>query len=86
MSELELAKRRIKDLTDVAIAMRDWIDAVPADVALPAMPGFDRDWADNVILGQYDIDEEALERAKDAEFRVGLGAVEARFRREVDYE
>jgi hypothetical protein len=40
---------RSKNLEEVAMAMRDWIDAVPSDTVLPAMPGFDRDWADNVI-------------------------------------
>ena len=27
----------------------DWVDAVPAETPLPAMPGFDRDWVDEVI-------------------------------------
>ncbi|VDS07530.1 hypothetical protein PARHAE_00707 [Paracoccus haematequi] len=26
----------------------EWIDAVPSDTPLPAMPGFDRDWVDNI--------------------------------------
>ena len=29
-------------------AMREWIDAVPDDTALPTMPGCDRDWLDTV--------------------------------------
>jgi hypothetical protein len=29
-------------------AMLEWIDAVPDDIVLPVMPGFDRDWADTV--------------------------------------
>jgi hypothetical protein len=29
-------------------AMREWIDAVPDDTMLPAMPGCDRDWLDTV--------------------------------------
>lgn len=40
---------RIQDLKEVASAMREWIDAVPSDTELPTMPGFDRDWADEVI-------------------------------------
>ncbi len=28
----------------------EWIDAVPSDVVLPTMPGFDRDYVNNVIL------------------------------------
>lgn len=39
------------ELLSVARAMRDYIDALPSDVvaSLPTMPGFDRDWADEVI-------------------------------------
>lgn len=39
------------ELLEVAKAMREYIDALPADVvaSLPVMPGFDRDWADEVI-------------------------------------
>ena len=40
---------RANDLEAVARAMRDWIDAVPKDIQLPEMPGFDRDWADSII-------------------------------------
>ena len=43
-------------LIAVATAALDWIDAVPRDIQLPAMPGFDRDWAEGVIAG-YDDDE-----------------------------
>jgi hypothetical protein len=41
----------ISALLDVAIALREWIDAVPDEVAasLPTMPGIDRDWVDSVI-------------------------------------
>lgn len=41
------------ELLSVARAMRDYIDALPADVvaSLPTMPGFDRDWADEVMDG-----------------------------------
>lgn len=45
-------------LIDVAKAMRGWIDAVPKDTVLPAMPGFDRDWADSVINGDINKDDE----------------------------
>jgi hypothetical protein len=37
------------ELLSVTLAMRDYIDALPKDLVLPAMPGFDRDWADSVI-------------------------------------
>jgi hypothetical protein len=41
----------VSALLDVAIALREWIDAVPDEVAasLPTMPGVDRDWVDSVI-------------------------------------
>lgn len=46
-------RRRIKSLGNVALALCDWIDAVPKAVVatLPAMPGTDRDWVDRVIAG-----------------------------------
>ena len=40
---------KLNSLREVAKAMREWIDAVPNDTVLPAMPGFDRDWADDII-------------------------------------
>lgn len=36
-------------ILQVTEAMREWIDAVPSETKLPAMPGFDRDWADEVL-------------------------------------
>jgi hypothetical protein len=42
----------MKDALKLALeahqAMREWIDAVPDDTVLPAMPGCDRDWLDTV--------------------------------------
>ncbi|EKL0922814.1 TPA: hypothetical protein NEB77_003035 [Klebsiella pneumoniae] len=35
----------LKALTDAL----EWIDAVPSETALPAMPGFDRDEVNNLI-------------------------------------
>ena len=54
VKELDAQKKMLNhqaELLEVAKAMRDWIDAVPDDVAnvLPAMPGFDRDWSDAVM-------------------------------------
>lgn len=39
----------LRDALRFALA---WIDAVPTDVveSLPAMPGFDRDWADGLLV------------------------------------
>ena len=48
-SLLNNLKLKNDNLKEVAIAMREWIDAVPADIVLPTMPGFDRDWADEII-------------------------------------
>ena len=40
----------IRQLTDLVQAQHDYIMALPADVvaSLPAMPGFDGDWADTI--------------------------------------
>lgn len=40
---------KLSQLLEVVGAMQAWIDAVPADLPLPTMPGYDRDWADSVI-------------------------------------
>ena len=40
---------REKELLYFLQAALDWIDAVPEDTQLPAMPGFDRDVVDNLI-------------------------------------
>ncbi|WGK63440.1 hypothetical protein QAO71_16850 (plasmid) [Halopseudomonas sp. SMJS2] len=40
-----------------AIALRktlDWIDGVPSEAPLPAMPGFDRDWIESLLDGKLD--------------------------------
>lgn len=37
------------ELLSALQAALEWIDAVPSDVVLPTMPGFDRDWVDQVI-------------------------------------
>lgn len=40
-----------------AIALRkilDWIDHVPGDFPLPAMPGFERDWVESLIEGRME--------------------------------
>lgn len=42
-------RHRLLDLLVVAEAMQEWIDAVPDDAPLPTMPGFDREWAGEVI-------------------------------------
>lgn len=37
------------ELLELAQAALEWIDAVPSDTVLPTMPGFDRDWANDLI-------------------------------------
>lgn len=37
------------ELLELAEMALEWIDAVPSCTLLPVMPGFDRDWADEVI-------------------------------------
>jgi hypothetical protein len=46
MNEQQLAV--VKQALEAHQAMREWIDAVPDDTVLPAMPGCDRDWLDTV--------------------------------------
>lgn len=46
----------------------NWIDSVPSDTPLPAMPGFDRDWVEALMSGHPEEDvpltiDEALEMA-----------------------
>ena len=42
----------MSELLKVAEAMLEWIDAVPKDIVLPAMPGFDRDWAEETLAAE----------------------------------
>ena len=53
LTEAEVRKQDtelIRQLTDLVQAQHDYIMALPADVvaSLPAMPGFDGDWADTI--------------------------------------
>lgn len=47
--EIKRLERKLAETQSVARAALEWIDAVPADTVLPAMPGFDRDWAEGVL-------------------------------------
>ena len=38
-----------RDILSVAEAALEYIDAIPSDIELPSMPGFDREWADKAI-------------------------------------
>lgn len=37
------------ELLEALQAAMEWIDAVPQDIQLPTMPGFNRDWVDGII-------------------------------------
>ena len=37
------------ELLEALKASLEWVDAVPKETALPAMPGFDRDWVNGII-------------------------------------
>lgn len=67
-----------KELNSVARAALDYIDALPKDVvaSLPAMPGFDRDWAENVLAGG--VPSDVLEQVApiDRRFMVDMSDVE----------
>lgn len=51
ISEVLARGKYIAALKGVAVAALEWIDAVPPEqrASLPEMPGFNREWADNVI-------------------------------------
>lgn len=45
--------------TDAAAALTlrtalNWMDSVPSETPLPAMPGFDRDWVESMLDGHSD--------------------------------
>jgi hypothetical protein len=39
----------LQDMLELMYYAFEWIDAVPEETPLPAMPGFDRDWADDLM-------------------------------------
>ncbi|WP_415912233.1 hypothetical protein [Neptuniibacter sp. QD37_11] len=50
VAELELTDAaKVKLLLEVNQMQQEWIDAVPSDTVLPAMPGFDRDYVDATL-------------------------------------
>ena len=48
----------VPELLEVLQAAMEWIDAVPQDVQLPTMPGFDRDWVDGIINKALGVSDE----------------------------
>jgi hypothetical protein len=47
-------EKQNEELLKVAVALREWIDAVPKETVLPAMPGVDRDWVDAVLYAEME--------------------------------
>lgn len=37
------------DFADATESLLEWVDAVPDEVQLPAMPGVSRDWVEQVL-------------------------------------
>lgn len=50
-----MTKDQLREVLQVMLAQQEYIDAIPKDVVLPTMPGFDRDWADEVthLIKEY---------------------------------
>lgn len=67
----EKAEAEIAELREVALALREWIDAVPDDIPLPTMPGVDRDWVDEVLART----EAGYEAGKQGEAHNGKGCL-----------
>lgn len=47
--QIERISAQRDELLKALVAALEWIDAVPSETALPAMPGFDRDEVNNLI-------------------------------------
>lgn len=56
---LKKAEQHIKELVSALSASLEWIDAIPEEAAasLPVMPGFDRDWASNLLDSNWTPEE-----------------------------
>jgi len=48
-------QQRCERLLDVCQTLIAWIDAVPKDMQLPAMPGFDRDEVDAIMAEEVKV-------------------------------
>lgn len=48
-TEIHQLKADKYEMTKALRAALEWIDAIPKDISLPAMPGSDRGWVDNLI-------------------------------------
>ena len=49
---LLLSSQYCRDTDELRLGLKmalEWIDAVPKDIQLPTMPGFDRDWVNGLI-------------------------------------
>ena len=48
MTHVTIERKALQTVLEAHQAMREWIDAVPDNTVLPAMPGCDGDWLDTV--------------------------------------
>ncbi|MGP9633737.1 hypothetical protein ACT3R7_11790 [Halomonas sp. AOP43-A1-21] len=48
-TRIKIITRNMERLLELAQAQQEWIDAVPQDTTLPAMPGYSRDCADTIV-------------------------------------
>ena len=59
-----MSNSKLQELSVVANTLRGFVDAIPDDAVLPAMPGTDRDWVD-AVLEDVDSLQDVLEVCKD---------------------
>lgn len=62
---METKHKTLADLIKLAQKAIEFIDALPKDLVLPSMPGFNRDWADDVIHEAAEIYASEENRKKD---------------------
>lgn len=48
-NRIKVISRNMVRLLELAQAQQEWIDAVPGETILPPMPGYDRDWWNEVV-------------------------------------
>jgi len=55
----------IAELRDALRSALEWIDAVPRDLPLPAMPGFSREWAESLLVHVVGQDHDELRQTEE---------------------
>jgi hypothetical protein len=61
---IEALEAALRQAWDLIRFQQEWIDAVPDEPPLPAMPGFDGDWADSVRDSINDLLNDTPEKQK----------------------